>query len=117
VVADTHGTGLAGKDGPPGMIMPANPAGGQVYRPENLPGLVFEEVTVKSTGQRVPGPRGMVDGALVISELHMDGATEDKTFAPGYGEFSTGGGGDSRRSPWRCRSTPSGAPRRPGWPS
>jgi hypothetical protein len=27
----------------------------------------------------------MVDGALVISELHLDGATEDKTFAPGYG--------------------------------
>ena len=24
----------------------------------------------------------------------MDGATEDKTFAPGYGEFSAGGGGD-----------------------
>jgi hypothetical protein len=94
VVADTHGTWLAGKDGPPGMIMPANPAGGQVYRPENIPGLVFEEVTVRSTGQRVPGPRGMVDGALVISELHMDGATEDKTFAPGYGEFSAGGGGD-----------------------
>jgi hypothetical protein len=32
---------------------------------------------VKSTGQRVPGPRGMVDGALIVSELHMDGATED----------------------------------------
>ena len=94
VVADTHGTWLAGKDGPPGMIMPANPAAGQVYRPENIPGLVFEEVTVKSTGQRVPGPRGAVDGALVISELHLDGATEDKTFAPGYGEFSAGGGGD-----------------------
>ena len=94
VVADTHGTWLAGKDGPPGMIMPANPASGQVYRPENIPGLVFEQVTVKSTGQQVPGPRGMVDGALVISELHMDGATEDKTFAPGYGEFSAGGGGD-----------------------
>jgi hypothetical protein len=93
-VADTHGTWLAGKDGPPGMIMPASPAAGQVYRPENIPGLVFEEVTVKATGQRVPGPRGPVDGALVISELHMDGATEDKTFAPGYGEFSAGGGGD-----------------------
>jgi hypothetical protein len=50
VVADTHGTWLAGRDGPPGMIMPANPAGDQVYRPENIPGLVFEEVTVKSTG-------------------------------------------------------------------
>jgi hypothetical protein len=94
VVADTHGTWLAGKDGPPGMIMPADPSPGQVYRPENIPDLVFEQVTVKATGQRVPGPRGMVDGALVISELHMDGTTEDKTFAPGYGEFAAGGGGD-----------------------
>jgi hypothetical protein len=49
---------------------------------------------VKSTGQRVPGPRGAVDGAMVIRELHMDSATEEKTFAPGYGEFSAGGGGD-----------------------
>jgi hypothetical protein len=94
VVADTSGTWLAGKDGPPGMIMPANPGPGQVYRPENIPELVFEQVTVKATGQRVPGPMGMVDGAVVISELHLDGATEDKTFAPGYGEFSAGGGGD-----------------------
>jgi hypothetical protein len=97
VVADTHGTWLAGKDGPPGMIMPADPGVGAVYRPENIPKLVFEEVTVKSTGQRVPGPRGTVAGALVVSELHLDGAREDKTFAPGYGEFSAGGGGDSEQ--------------------
>jgi hypothetical protein len=94
VVADTHGTWLAGRDGPPGMIMPADPGVGDVYRPENIPELVFEQVTVKSTGQRVPGPRGPVDGAVVVGELHLDGATEDKTFAPGYGEFSAGGGGD-----------------------
>jgi hypothetical protein len=94
VVADTHGTWLAGKDGPAGMLMPADPSPGQVYRPENIPELVFEQVTVKSTGQMVPGPRGPVDGALVVSELHLDGKTEAKTFAPGYGEFSAGGGGD-----------------------
>ena len=94
VVADTHGTWLAGKDGPPGMIMPANPSPGQVYRPENIPDLVFEQVTVKAAGRRVPGPRGTVDGAMVITELHMDGRTEDKTFAPGYGEFVAGGGGE-----------------------
>ena len=41
VVADTHGTWLAGRDGPPGMIMPADPGAGQVYRPANIPGLVF----------------------------------------------------------------------------
>jgi hypothetical protein len=30
----------------------------------------------------------------VIEELHMDNTKEEKTFAPGYGEFFTGGGGD-----------------------
>jgi hypothetical protein len=76
------------------MIMPSDPKVGDVYRPENIPGFVFEEVTVKSTGKTVAGPLGPVDGAIVVEELHMDGNTEDKTFAPGYGEFYTAGGGD-----------------------
>jgi hypothetical protein len=93
-IVDTHGTWIAGKDGPAAMIMPANPQVGDVYRPENIPGFVFEEVTVKATDQTLEGPLGPVDGGLVIEELHMDGATEDKSFAPGYGEFFTAGGGD-----------------------
>jgi hypothetical protein len=51
-------------------------------------------VTVKSTGKTVSGPRGPVRGAIVGSELHLDRTREDKTFAPGYGEFRTSGGGD-----------------------
>jgi hypothetical protein len=94
-IADTEGTWSAGRDGPAAMIMPADPQVGDVYRPENVPGVVFEEVTVKATGRTVEGPRGPVSGAVEVLELHMDGATEDKTFAPGYGEFFTGGGGDS----------------------
>ena len=87
-VLDNHeGTWLAGKDGPPGMIMPADPQVGDVYRPENVPGFVFEEVTVKSVGETVAGPTGPVDGAIIIQELLMDGLLEDKTFTPGYGEF------------------------------
>lgn len=90
-VAYTHeGTWLAGKDGPGAMIMPANPKVGDVYRTENAPGIVFEEITVKAVGQTVPGPSGPVSGALIVSELHTDGTREDKIFAPGYGEFSTG---------------------------
>jgi hypothetical protein len=89
VVADTDGTWIAEKDGPAGMIMPANPQVGDVYRPENIPGLVFEEVTVKATGVTVDGPVGPVPGAIVVTELHQDGTYEDKTFAPGYGEFQT----------------------------
>jgi hypothetical protein len=87
VVNDTGGSWLAGKEGPAAMIMPGQPAPGQIYRPENIPGLVFEEVTVKRTGVTVRGPRGRVEGALVAGELHDDGSREDKVFAPGYGEF------------------------------
>jgi hypothetical protein len=93
-IADTHGTWIAGKDGPAAMIMPAEPQVGDVYRPENIPGFVFEEVTVKAVDRTLDGPLGPVQGGLVIEELHMDGSTEVKTFAPGYGEFLTGGGGD-----------------------
>ncbi|MEO6457229.1 MAG: hypothetical protein ABIO92_02995 [Chloroflexia bacterium] len=94
VIADTEGTWLAGKDGPAAMIMPANPRVGDVYRVENIPGLVFEEVTVKSTGVIVDGPHGPVKGTMVGDQLHMDGTHADKTFAPGYAEFVTGKGAD-----------------------
>lgn len=91
-IADTEGTWLACRDGPAAMIMPAHPRVGDVYRPENVFPVVFEEVTVTAVGQVVDGPRGPVSGAIVVRELHMDGTTEDKIFAPGYGEFSTGSG-------------------------
>jgi hypothetical protein len=92
-VVDTEGTWLAGKQGPPAMIMPAHPHPGAVYRTENIPGLVFEEVTVEKTGETVKGPTGPVHGAMVGRELHMDEIRlERKVFAPGYGEFSSGGG-------------------------
>ncbi len=86
-IDNTDGTWLAGKDGPPGMIMPADPQVGDVYRPENIPGFVFEEVTVRAVDETVEGPTGPVEGAIVVQELLMDGLLEDKTFAPGYGEF------------------------------
>ena len=93
-IVDTHGTWIAGRDGPAAMIMPAGPEVGDVYRPENIPGFVFEEVTVKSVGRTLDGPLGPVEGGLVVEELHLDASTEGKTFAPGYGEFFTSGGGD-----------------------
>jgi hypothetical protein len=87
VVANHDGTWRAGRNGPPGMIMPASPRVGDVYRPENIPGLVFEEVVVKAVDQTVDGPRGPVTGAVLVEEHPMDGAIENKVFAPGYGEF------------------------------
>ncbi|MGH2488366.1 MAG: hypothetical protein ACRDFR_01935, partial [Candidatus Limnocylindria bacterium] len=94
-ISNTHGTWIAGRDGPAAMIMPADPQVGDVYRPENIPGLVFEEVTVKEVAQTLDGPIGPIEDGLVVTELHMDGATEDKTFAPGYGEFFTSDGVDT----------------------
>ena len=94
-VADTKGTWVASDKTPAAMIMPAQPRTGDVYRPENAPGIAFEEVRVDKVGQEVAGPSGKISGAIEVSELHMDGTREGKVFAPGYGEFSTGNpGGD-----------------------
>jgi hypothetical protein len=90
----TEGTWLAGRDGPAAMIMPGDPQVGDVYRTENAPGFVFEEVTVGSVSETLEGPLGPIEGGMLAEELHMDGGTEDKIFAPGYGEFYTAGGGD-----------------------
>ncbi|HEX6569426.1 MAG TPA: hypothetical protein VF015_09680, partial [Acidimicrobiales bacterium] len=93
-VADTDGTWLAGEDGPPALIMPADPQVGDVFRPENMPDLL-EEVTVRAVDVTVDGPRGPVTGAIVAEENHtLEGTYEDKTFAPGYGEFASGLSGD-----------------------
>jgi hypothetical protein len=89
LIAFTTDSWTTGQDGPPAMIMPGHPKVGQAFRTENIPGLVFEEVTVKTVGKTVPGPAGPVEGAMVGEELHDDGMTSDKWFAPGYGEFLT----------------------------
>jgi hypothetical protein len=93
-IAITEGTWLAGREGPAAMIMPAHPKLGDVFRPENAIGIVFEEVTVTSVDKTVAAPRGPVAGAILTKELHSDRTTEDKLFAPGYGEFRTSGAGD-----------------------
>jgi hypothetical protein len=113
-VADTEGTWIASDETPAAMIMPAKPAVGNVYRPENAPEVVFEEVRVEKVDQTIPGPSGTISGAIEVMELHMDGTREGKVFAPGYGEFSTGtAGGDleavSLASPIDSRQGPAPA--------
>ena len=85
-----EGTWVTGPVAPPALIMPPAHGVGDAYRTENAPGIVFEEVTVKAVGQTVSGPSGPIKGTIKVSELHTDGGREDKIFAPGYGEFSTG---------------------------
>jgi hypothetical protein len=93
-IVTKEGTWIVGKDGPAAMIMPADPRVGNAYRTENTPGIAFEQVTVTSVDRTLDGPLGPIEGGLVAEELHMDGTTEEKLFAPGYGEFFTAGGGD-----------------------
>lgn len=89
-VISTEGTWFACVDGPAAMIMGANPQVGQVWRTENVFPVVFEEITVTHTGLTLPGARGPIPGGIRVLELHMDGELEPKTFAPGYGEHSSG---------------------------
>lgn len=93
-VFTTEGTWLAGRDGPPAMIMPGDPQVGDVHRAENIPAVAFEEVAIKTVGKTVAGPTGPVQGAMVARELHDDGTYSDKVFAPGYGEFYSAHEGD-----------------------
>jgi hypothetical protein len=86
-VVDTEGSWIAGDDGPPGLIMPADPQVGDVYHPENIPGFVFEEDIVLATDETVDGPSGRISGVLLVEERLMDGDVETKYWAPGYGEF------------------------------
>ena len=89
VLVDHEGSWLAGRDGRPAMVMPAQPRVGATFRSQAGPGQ-GDEVTVQSTGQEVGGPRGPVAGAMVVQERLGDGTLERKTFAPGYGELHTG---------------------------
>jgi hypothetical protein len=86
-ISVSEGTWLAGRDGPAAMIMPAEPEVGQVFRAEDIPGVVFEEVSIANVGQTVDGPLGAINGAITGQELRLDGSFSAKTFAPGYGEF------------------------------
>lgn len=94
LIYSKEGTWLAGKDGPPCMIMPGHPKVGDVFRAENMPGIAFEEVTVTQIDHSYDGPFGPIAGALLGRELRWDGDHDEKTFAPGYGEVFTGSGGD-----------------------
>jgi hypothetical protein len=76
------------------MIMPSDPQIGDTNRPENIPGNVFEEVTVTKVDQSFEGPSGPISGGLVGTETHQDGTLSDKLFAPGYGEFRSTDGPD-----------------------
>lgn len=87
VIVNTHGTWLAGRDGaPPGVIMPAHPAVGQVFHPENFRPVVWEEDTVISLMEATRTPQGPINNGLLIHELLLDGTEELKVYALGFGQ-------------------------------
>jgi hypothetical protein len=90
-VFTNEGTWFVGRDNAPlTMIMPGKPKLGDVFRAENVAPLAWEEVTVQAVNETRNGPSGLIEGVMVGSELHMDGTRQEKVFAPGYGEYSTG---------------------------
>jgi hypothetical protein len=66
----------------------------EVFRAENVIGIVFEELTVVKVEEAVQGPNGPISGAIVVDELGVSGGHSLKTLAPGYGEFLTADGPD-----------------------
>jgi hypothetical protein len=93
-IVTTEGTWHAGTEGPAAMIMPSDPRVGDAFRPENIPGSVFEEVALTKVDLTFEGPSGPISGGIVATETHQDGSLSDKWFAPGYGEFLSTDGPD-----------------------
>ena len=88
-VDNTDGSWVAGQDGPPGLIMPAAPALGQRFNPENIPGVVFETVDVQALDETYTlATDETVDGVLQLHETLDDGVEETKLYARGYGNVN-----------------------------
>ena len=68
-----------------GLFMPAVPAVGQRFRPEDVPGITQEDDEVIAVGVRVTVPAGTFQNCVIIRERLSDGAIEFKVFAPGVG--------------------------------
>jgi len=98
VVVDNEGSWLVGgptlaSDPPttanasnPTVFMPANPEVGDVFKPEDLPGVVDETARVVRDGVKVRVPAGTYDEAIVIEETSaLEPGTTLKWYAPGVG--------------------------------
>jgi hypothetical protein len=78
---------LSGDQGAqPGVFMPADPAVGETFVPEQLPDIAMEQATVIAVDQGITTAGGEFDGCLVTKEVSFpDQATERKTYCPGVG--------------------------------
>jgi hypothetical protein len=70
----------------PGLFMPASPAVGDTFKPEDLLPVVDETDTVKAVGKAVGVPAGRFANAIQVLETsQLPGAPETKWYAPGIG--------------------------------
>lgn len=91
VIYTHEGTWRAGVNGAPvTMNMPASLRVGDAWRAEDVAPAAWEQITVKSVHKTLDGPSGPVAGCVITDELKLDNTGEQKIFAPGYGELSTG---------------------------
>ena len=100
-VVSTEGSWEAGVDGAqPGIILPADPAIGMMYRQEYYAGQAEDEAAVLSLNERVAIPFGTFDGVLVTREFTPLEPTvvEQKFYARGVGQVQAlqTSGGSSR---------------------
>jgi hypothetical protein len=85
-LVDHEGSWLAGKDGaPPAIIMPAHPAVGQIFNPENLPSVVYETDKILNLNEKTTTPDGPTDQGVLIQETLMDGNLEYKVNVANFG--------------------------------
>lgn len=83
-----HGTWRAGKDGAAeGIVMPAVPFAGQVFKQENAPGVAEDQAEVLALNESVSTPAGDFHGCLKTEDSSLlDPAVIDfKWYCPGIG--------------------------------
>lgn len=87
-VVGTAGSWEAGVDGAqPGIVMPADPEVGDVYRQEFLPGAAEDMMEIVETGGRVSAPAGDFSAVVTTKDWNpLDPEViEEKHYAPGVG--------------------------------
>jgi hypothetical protein len=85
-VVDHNGSWLAGKDGaPPALIMPAHPQVGQIFNPEDFPGVAYETDEILSLTEKTTTPAGPSDKGVLIKEILIDGSIEHKVNVADFG--------------------------------
>jgi len=87
-LVDHEGAWLAGiDDALPAMLMPAEPAVGQVFYSEDIAAAdIVERDEILAVDTEVDTPSGPVGGGLLVGATQPDGTEEEKVYVPNLGE-------------------------------